>query len=187
MAAAVTGDLRRASLSALVLGLVSAFGDWVWAHYIQDGAVLPGVIHGLLIFTLLALVLGIAAGSGLALRRLLPTLPLAGLLIAAAFYPIARVAGYLGALLLTWVAMWITLALLQRWARGGRESHRIAMVRAALAAVGSGIAFWAVSGMWTSPDPDPSYALRALAWSFAFWPGFAALLTGQARPDSQSG
>jgi hypothetical protein len=53
---------------------------------------------------------------------------------------------------------------------------RPALVRGALAAVGSGMAFWAVSGMWTDPAFAGGFVVRFVYWTFAFIPGFAALL-----------
>ncbi|MEM7048633.1 MAG: hypothetical protein AAF604_03195 [Acidobacteriota bacterium] len=174
--------IARAVVTALILGVVSSFGDWLWASFIPDGAVVPGIVHGVLIFLILALVLGRASGVAGATRSLLKTLPIGGLLIAAAFYPIAMVVGYLGGLLITWIAMWLTLATLLRRARGGRESRGRALTRGAIAAGLSGLAFWAISGIWTNPSAEPvNYLLRAAYWAFAFFPGFAALLVGQ--PD----
>ena len=46
-----------------------------------------------------------------------------------------------------------------------------------------GLAFWAVSGMWTAPERHESYALRFIYWSLAFLPGFAALLISASRED----
>lgn len=165
---------------AVILGAVSTLGDWVWAHYIPDGAVIPGVVHGALIFLILAAVLAWDAGTRRAAARLLPALPATGIVLAAAFYPLARLLGYLGALLVTWVLMWLATAALQRWARGGVESAGRSLLRGAAAAVGSGLAFWAISGIWTNPSPEgPSYPWHFACWTFAFLPGFLALLLGQ--------
>ena len=175
---------RPAVLAALGLGALSTFGDWLWTHYLEDGAWLPGVVHGVVIFAALAAVLASHAGTRRAFKVLMPSLPLAGLAIAAAFYPIAKLVGYLPALLIAWVAMWIALAVLQRLARGRVEPLGRALQRAVLAAVGSGAAFAAVSSMWTAPDPaGPNLPLHFLYWSFAFLPGFLALMIGQAPPS----
>ena len=171
--------LRPSLAAAGVLGLLSTLGDWIWENFIPDGAMLPGVIHGVLIFLILALVLGLAAKSRTALRRLLVSLPIAGLLLAAAFYPLAHVLGYLGALVATWITMWLTLALLQHWAREDTEAVQRALLRGLLAGVASGLAFWAISGIWTNPALHDSYPLRIVYWTFAFFPGFLALLWGQ--------
>ncbi len=174
-------ELSSAVIAAVALGALSTAGDWIWARWIPDGAVLPGVVHGVVFFAALAFALGGAARSREAMRRLLWTLPVAGLLLAAAFYPLAYAVGYLGALLVTWTLMWLALALLQRWARGGEESARRAVTRGLIAAVGSGLAFWAVSGMWTRPAGETGYPLRLVYWTFAFLPGLLALFLGR-RP-----
>lgn len=175
-------DSLPAVLAALALGALSAFGDWLWTHYLEDGAWLPGVLHGVVIFAALAAVLALHAGTSRAFKILLPSLPMAGSVIAAVFYPIAKVVGYLAALLITWASMWVALAVLQRLARGRVESLGRALTRAGLAAVGSGAAFGAVSSMWTAPDPaGPNLWLHFLYWSFAFLPGFLALMVAQ--PD----
>lgn len=176
-----TRDLTLAAAAAAVLGVFSTVADWIWANYIPDGAILPAVIHGVLIFLVLAVVLGRAAGTRRATQRLLLSLPVAGLLLAAAFYPLAYAVGYLGALLLTWIGMWITLALLQRWARGNPETVLRALVRGLIAAIGSGLAFWAISGIWTDPALRTGYGVRLLYWSFAFLPGFLPLLWGMSN------
>lgn len=177
-------DLRsgifHSLVGATVLAAISTFGDWLWTHYIPDGAVVPGVIHGAVIFLILAGVLAWSAGTGRAVRRLVPTFPLVGVVIAAAFYPLAGIFGYVGALLITWVAMWLSTAALQRWAREGRESVARTFLRGALAAIASGLAFWAISGIWTKATPGgPNYLWHFVCWGFAFLPGFLALLVGQ--------
>lgn len=174
-------QLARTTVAAVTLGAFSTAADWVWSRYLTDGAVLPGVVHGILVFLLLALVLGWAAESRQVTWRLVRWLPLAGLLLAAAFYPLAHLLGYLGALLATWFGMWVTLAFLQRWARDGVETVATTLVRGLVAATSSGLAFWAVSGMWTDPAFSGGFGLRLSYWTFAFLPGFLALIL---RPSS---
>ncbi len=168
--------LLPAVASAAALGAVSTLGDWIWARYLRDGDPVAGVVHGAAIFVVLAVVLGASAGSMRATLRLMLALPAVGMLLAAAFYPLAGVAGYLGALIVTWVAMWLSLATLQRWARGSAEPWEHTLPRGVMAAIGSGLAFWAISGIWIDPAADPSYLWRFACWSFAFFPGFLALL-----------
>ncbi|MEM6455888.1 MAG: hypothetical protein AAF772_12400 [Acidobacteriota bacterium] len=165
----------HAAVSALALGALSTFGDWLWTHYIPDGAIVPGVAHGVIVFLVMACLLAWAGRAWV--PTLLVGLPIAGAVIAALFYPLYAVLGYLGALLVTWIAMWLVTALLQRRARGNRESLRRTLVRGGLAALGSGLAFAAIAGIWTNPSPDgPNYLWHFVCWSFAFAPGFAALL-----------
>lgn len=168
--------LTHALVAAATLAAVSTLGDWVWARYLRDGDPIAGVVHGAVIFLVLAAVLAWSAGTGRAALKLLAALPVAGVALAAAFYPLARVMGYLGALVVTWVAMWLALSFLQRWARGTAEPFGRTAMRGGLAAVGSGLAFWAISGIWTGSSPAPSYPWRFVCWAFAFLPGFVALL-----------
>lgn len=169
----------------VVLAAVSTFGDWLWANYLTDGAILPGVLHGLVFFVVLAAVLAAATGSRPAAKRLFWSLPPSGLLLAAAFYPVAMLTrNYLVSLMVTWFGMWAITAFLQRWARGNVETRGRTVQRAVAAAIFSGLAFWAISGIWTQPSPDgPNYPWHFLCWGFAFLPGLLALLVGQPEAD----
>lgn len=173
-------NLLASLLGALVMALFSTLGDWIWARYISDGSVVSGVIHGALIFLVLGTLLAGSIGTPLAAKRLIPTLPVAGLLLAGSFYPLAWVVGYVTALLMTWMTMWLATAFLNDWARGRREGARRIAVRGAVAAWASGLAFWAISDIWTSPPPEgPDYPWNFACWTFAFLPGFLALYLGQ--------
>ncbi len=136
----MTSSPLRAFVAAACLGAVSTVGDWIWARWIPDGAVVPGIVHGLLFFVALAVVLGWAGGVQDSTRSLLATLPVAGLALAALFYPVAAAIGYLGSLLVTWAGMWLTLAWLLRRALHDRESGVRTLGRAAIAMIGSGLA-----------------------------------------------
>ena len=187
----IAEDLVVALGGAVFLGALQAGGDWLWARYIPDGAVAPGVAHGVVVFLAIALLLAAGArragGEAGAARRLVLFLPVAGALIAAAFYPLYLLLGYLGSLLATWVAMWLVTAWLQRAARGRLEGPARTAARGGLAALGSGLAFWTIAGIWTSPDPEgPDLVRHFFAWSWAFLPGFAALLLGQPRAAGPS-
>jgi hypothetical protein len=163
--------------AAAFLGALSTAGDLIWASYIPDGAIVPGVVHGVIIFVALAVSLGRGTGRRGATRYLLLRLPLAGLVIAALFYPLAYVVGYLPALIVSWVVMWLALAIFLSRARGGGEAFSVVLARALVAAITSGFAFWAISGIWTDADPESiKVFVRFLQWTLAFLPGFAALL-----------
>ncbi len=83
-------------------------------------------------------------------------------------------------MIVTWVAMWLSLAWLQRRARDSAESSVRTLTRGAAAALGSGLAFWAISGIWTGQQ-TAGYPLRLAYWTFAFLPGFVALLAAHRR------
>jgi hypothetical protein len=187
-----SGGLWAAVGGAVALGALSSLGDWLWARFITDGALLPGMIHGAVVFVALAAVLGTAAGGWEATRYLLVRLPLTGAAIAALFYPLAGAIGYLPALVVCWMLMWLALALFGSRARaiagkaggdarrgspGSALVGRSVFLRGILAAIASGLAFWSVSGLWTDPRAaTASYPERFLLWTWAFLPGFAALL-----------
>ena len=50
-------------------------------------------------------------------------------------------------------------------------------MRSALAALGSGLGFYAISGIWFPFNPHGwDYAKHFVYWTIAYLPGFAALL-----------
>lgn len=166
--------------AALLLGAVMTFGDFVWAELNLRHRMWTGVAHGALMCLVLGAVIGWRA------RRLAPALvagPLIGVLAAAAFYAIAPTLGY-GAMLPAWMLFWICFAVLQMWLTSGTLGT--ALARGLAAAVLSGAAFYMISGIWTRPSPGgPNYLTHFLSWSFAFFPGFAALFIAQSTRSRQ--
>ena len=170
--------LAAALLGAFLLGLLSTLGDFVWARFVPAHRAVYGLAHGTLLLGAMGLYLG-------ALRRhpLGGVLAgaLVGLLAAASFYALAPLLGS-AAMVASWAALWLGFALVDARLRG-RASAREWLLRGLAAAVGSGLAFWAISGIWTHPSPGgPRYAYNLLCWTLAFLPGFAALLLQAARP-----
>ncbi len=162
---------------ALALAALSTLGDFVWARYVPAHRALFGVAHGTLLLLALGLFLGV-----LRRRPLQGALAgaLVGVLAALSFYAMAPLLGY-GAMFVSWMALWMGFALLDARLRG-RVRAREVLVRGAIAAVGSGLAFYAISGIWTNPSPGgPRYAYHFLCWTIAFLPGFAALLAYERR------
>jgi len=161
--------------AALFLGAVMTAGDFVWEYFNVRHSMWAGVAHGVVMCLSIGAVLGARAG------RLAPGLvagPAIGVLAAASFYAMASTFGW-GAMLPAWMLFWICFALLQRFLTG--EAFGAALGRGVIAAVLSGLAFYAISGIWTSPAPDgPNYLLHFVYWSFAFLPGFVTLFAGQA-------
>ncbi|HVR71846.1 MAG TPA: hypothetical protein VMT87_13475 [Vicinamibacteria bacterium] len=167
--AAVAGSLLVAALSTL--------GDFVWARFIPAHRPLLGLLHG----TALCLAIGLFLGA----RRRRPirgALAGAGIGLGAAggYYLLARLMGY-AAMFVLWMVLWAAFGLLAGRGLGEpRSSAGEALGRGAVAAMGSGLAFYAISGIWTSPAPGgPDYAYHFLCWTIAFLPGFLALLAGR--------
>ncbi|HJR57748.1 MAG TPA: hypothetical protein VJ813_00040 [Vicinamibacterales bacterium] len=166
--------------AALFLGAVMTSGDFVWAYFGVRHSMWAGMAHGALMCLCIGAVIGLRAG------RLLPGLvagPLIGVLAAVSFYALASTFGW-GAMLPAWMLFWICFALLQRFLVA--ETLPRALGRGVVAAVLSGLAFYAISGIWTRPSPGgPNYLVHFLYWSFAFLPGFLTLFAGtSSRPAS---
>jgi hypothetical protein len=175
-------SMLYAVLAALALGAVSTLGDFVWAALRLRHEMSYGLIHGAVICLCIGAVIGIRE------RRLAPALmagPVIGLIAAAGFYVLAPWLRY-SAMFPMWMLFWICFALLQEWLRAERGSGAVgaflgrAVARGLVAAVLSGLAFYAISGIWTRPSPGgPNYLRNFLSWSVAFLPGFAALFIGR--------
>jgi len=77
-----------------------------------------------------------------------------------------------------WMALWAAFGFLIGRGLGGPPSRTgEALARGGLAAIGSGLAFYLISGIWSRPPPGgPDYAYHFLCWTVAFLPGFLALL-----------
>jgi hypothetical protein len=167
-----------AVVASLLLGAVMTAGDFIWAFFSVRHRVYTGIAHGALMCLCIGAVIGFRA------RRPLPGLmagPLIGVLAAGAFYALAPTLRW-GAMLPAWMLFWICFAVLQRWLTSGTLG--MALARGVVAAVLSGLAFYAISGIWTRPSPGgPNYVIHFVYWSFAFLPGFLALfLRHDVRP-----
>jgi hypothetical protein len=167
-------SLLSAALGSLCAALLSTLGDFVWARFIPAHQAVYGLIHGT------ALGLGIGLYLGVLRQR-----PARGGLVGAAigfgaaagFYGLALFVGYL-AMFVLWMALWAAFGMLEGRGLGPPlVPRREAIVRGLLAALGSGAAFYLVSGIWTNPRPGgPDYAHHLLCWTIAFLPGFFFLL-----------
>ncbi len=167
----MTRDLSIAIGSAVFAAVIMTLGDFVWASQLLRHHMAYGLLHG----AGLCLALGLALGAP-AKRPLTGAIGglVVGILSAASFYVLAPMMRY-SAMFVSWVLLWILLALLDRMLQRG-ASVAAALIRGALAAVGSGLAFYAISGMWQNWNPQSiNYADHFLRWAIAFLPGFLAL------------
>ena len=160
-----------AIVAAVILGAVMTFGDFVWEALRLRHRVLTGLAHGA------AMCLFIGAFVGARERRLMTGLaagPVIGLIAAGGFYLLAPWLRY-SAMFPMWCLFWICFALLQDWL-SARPRRGEAVLRGLAAAVLSGLAFWAISGIWTRPNPGgPDYVRNLWSWTVAFLPGFLCL------------
>lgn len=169
--------IADALIGAVLLGAANTFGDFFWAWMNLRHRAASGVAHGALLLLCVGLYLGVLTGRPLAgaIGGVL-----SGALAAGVFYALAPVLGLL-AMFPAWVAMWLMIGLLDGVAlRKGRAGP--ALARGAIAAVASGLAFYAISGIWLRPAPGgPRYLVNFASWTFAFLPGFLALLAARRR------
>ena len=166
---------------ALAIAAVSTAGDFIWATWIPRALPVYGVVHGLALFLAIGLFLGVSArrpAAGAAGGALL------GAGGAVGFYLLFPIAGY-AAMFLMWVAIWIGLGMLWKWLVREAKDLRADMVRGVMAAIGSGLAFYAISGIWRPFNPRGwDYATHFAAWTLAYVPGFAALLLARTKPGA---
>ena len=160
-----------AVIASICLGAVMTIGDWLWAALQIRHRVVYGLLHG----ALMCLCLGIAVGARAG--RPAPAAvagPVIGVVAAATFYALAPIMRW-NAMFPAWMLLWILFALLQYWL-AKKESIGTAVLRGTAAALVSGAAFYAISGIWVNDShTNPNLIRHFGAWTIAFLPGFAAL------------
>jgi len=167
--------MLHAIIGALVLGAVSTFGDYVWESQRLRHRMEYGLLHGAAVCLCVGGVIGwrsrrtaLGAVAG----------PIIGVAAAGLFYLLAPALRY-GAMFPAWMFLWVCFAFLQAALVRSRPLAPAAL-RGLAAALLSGLAFYAISGIWTRPSPGgPDYVRHLLSWTFAFFPGFAALFVRQ--------
>jgi len=159
---------------AVFVALVATLGDYIWFEFGVRHTTINGVIHGAALLLSVGLVLGQQRGE---LTRGAIGGVLAGVAGALMFYAVTAPLGYLGALITAWVFMWIVLGGVSAWVRGDLLRVWEWMGPGLLAAIGSGIAFYLVSGIWTDPvrGATRNYLWHLAAWTIAWAPGITAL------------
>jgi hypothetical protein len=169
-----------AILASVALGAASTFGDMLWAGLSLRHRIVYGLVHGAAICLLIGVFVGARASRALAGLAAGPAI---GVLAAGAFYVLAPSVGYY-AMFPAWMLFWICFAGLQKMLMRD-TAWSAAILRGVIAAVCSGGAFYAISGIWTNPPREgPRYLYNFAAWTMAFLPGFAALFVGATRGQS---
>jgi len=163
-----------ALVGSLLIAALSTLGDFIWARYIPAHRPLFGILHGVALCAAIGLVLG--AVRSLPMRGVVAGGAI-GLGADSGYYLLARIMGYT-AMFVLWMALWAAFGFLIGRGLGGPPSRTgEALARGGLAAIGSGLAFYLISGIWSRPPPGgPDYAYHFLCWTVAFLPGFLALL-----------
>ena len=165
--------MKTSITGALVIGLVSTVGDFIWATWIPRHLPVYGLTHGALLFGFIGLYLGMVAKKPVlgAITGLVT-----GFLAAGSFYVLAPLIGR-SSMLIIWFIVWIALGGLNEYVNGRRAVGRVAITRGLIAAVVFGVAFYLISGIWFPFDPEGwDYAVHFAGWAGAYLPAFAALL-----------
>jgi hypothetical protein len=165
--------MPAALVGALVTAAVSTLGDYLWANVLPHRVPIYGFAHGLILF------LTVGACLGWPARRPLAGAiggAIVGLTSTGLFYLLQPFIGY-NALFVLFVVLWIELGLLTGRILQQRDTMRIVLLRSVLAAVGSGLGFYAISGIWFPFNPHGwDYAKHFVYWTLAYLPGYLALL-----------
>jgi hypothetical protein len=187
-------DVAAALMGALLIAALSTLGDVVWFELALRHRPLYGLTHGTLLFAAVGFYLGMwsrraaggATGSpapGAAGGAAGSPAPGAaggaaiGLAAAGGYYLLAPLTGP-AAMFVMWTLLWLAVAGLVEHLQGRRAFGGPAGIRGGLAALASGAAFYAISGIWTErPPPEGrNYFLHFASWTFAYVPAFLALL-----------
>ena len=165
--------MREALIGAVVTAAVSTLGDYLWANVLPHGQPVYWFAHAIVLFATVGFCLGLPSRK-----------PMAGAVGAAAigcvatagFYFLRPLMGY-SAMFVLFVVLWAGLGLLAGRVLQRRDQMGAVLARSALAAVGSGLGFYAISGIWMPFNPHGwDYARHFIYWTLAYLPGFAALL-----------
>ena len=164
---------RAAVVGAVVTAAVSTLGDYLWKNVLPHGLPVYWFAHAVVLFATIGACLGLPSRKPIA--GALGAIVI-GCLATAGFYFLQPLMGY-SAMFVLFFAMWMGLGILSgRVLQRGAAASEIA-VRSLLAAVGSGLGFYAISGIWMPFNPQGlDYVKHFVYWTLAYLPGFAALL-----------
>jgi hypothetical protein len=170
--------LRAAIVGALVTAAVSTLGDYLWKNALPHGLPVYWFAHAIVLFSTVGLCLGLPSRKPLA--GALGAMAI-GCLATAGFYFLQPLMGY-SAMFPLFFGLWFGLGMLTGRLLQRRDSLGAVVVRSLLAAVGSGLGFYAISGIWMPFNPQGlDYVKHFVYWTLAYLPGFAALLVRRAK------
>jgi hypothetical protein len=173
--------LKATLIGAVWLGALSTLGDAFWANLTGPHLQIYGIVHGAILFFSIGLVLGAVSKRPISGG-------IAGVLIGAAaagsFYLLRPTIGR-WTMVILYVGAWMGLSAVHARLSARSAGGTGAVTRGVLAAVLSGAAFYLASGVWRPFNPVGwDYLTHFFAWTFAYLPGFAALLLAKPRAAS---
>lgn len=165
--------IRAVLTGAIVTAGVSTLGDYLWKNVLPHGLPFYWFAHAIILFSTVGVCLGLPSNKPLA--GALGAVAI-GCLATAGFYVLQPLMGY-AAMFPLFFALWFGLGLLSGRVLQRRDSMNAIVLRSLLAAVGSGLGFYAISGIWMPFNPQGmDYVKHFVYWTIAYLPGFGALL-----------
>jgi hypothetical protein len=160
-------------VGAVVTAAVSTLGDYLWKNVLPHGLPVYWFAHAIVLFATIGSCLGLPSRKPIA--GALGAVAI-GCLATAGFYFLQPLMGY-SAMFVLFFGMWIGLGILTGRVLQRRGSASEIAIRSLLAAAGSGLGFYAISGIWMPFNPQGlDYVKHFVYWTIAYLPGFAALL-----------
>lgn len=176
--------MREALVGALVTAAVSTLGDYLWKNALPHGQTIYWFAHAIVLFATIGVCLGWPSRKPLA--GALGAIAI-GCMATAGFSFLQPLMGY-SAMFLLFVLLWVGLGVLTGRVLQRRDDMKAILVRSALAAVGSGLGFYMISGIWMPFNPHGwDYAKHFAYWTLAYLPAFAALLLRGAATTPRHG
>lgn len=180
--------ISKVLVATFAMAALSTFADLIWALFIPSHEMIYGLVHGALLFMFMGVLLAVLVASGTAsetgsgpgssgVAKGAAGALVVGLLGAGTFYALFPFVSW-AAMFIAWMVVWsLTAILLNRSIRATGESLMLTLGRGAAAAVLSGLAFYAISGIWLGGSTrNPNYVVNFASWFVAFLPAFACLL-----------
>jgi hypothetical protein len=165
--------MRHTLVASLAIAALSTLGDFIWATWLPEHRAVYGLVHGLLLFCAIGAVFGTLAGRpapGAAAGAVI------GAAAAGAFYLLSPFLGF-SAMFPVWFGAWMALGWMYARLSESPAPATVVLARGAMAAAASGLAFYLIAGIWMPFDPrGVDYLVHFAAWTFAYFPGFAALV-----------
>jgi hypothetical protein len=163
--------MLEAFAAALLLGGINTIADYISAELRLEA-------RPIYVFARIALICYCVGGIVGARARQLMMGMIGGLMIgamvSAAYYLLVPVHAW-GALALAWLLFWLGFGLLDALLAGGTTAG-IAVLLGVVAALLSGMFFYAITGIWIEqPSREPNLLRVLVSWGAAFLPGFIVL------------
>ena len=171
--------MKYAVAGAVVTAAVSTIGDYLWANVIPHRVVVYWFAHAIVLFATIGACLGLPSRKPIVGAAACIVIGCSATL---SYWFLQPLLGYAGAMFFLFCGMWLAIGVLTGRILERRDSMQTVVIRSTIAALGSGVGFYAISGIWMPFDPHGwDYLRHFLSWIVAYLPAFAALLGTKSR------